>query len=140
MRTVRRLRVLLIGSVLVCSMTATVQTDTALMASRQVCGTVIDPTNTPIPNANLLVLRGHKKVATTRTDSRGLFSFHKLASGNYELQVRAFAFSMRQYRVAVGRSGGCRNPLILSLRLAPLQGPVEVAPPQKLNCGRIGIH
>ena len=122
--------------ILICGLSVGQQTrkapavDGTVYRSRKVFGAVFDPTRTPIPNAKVQVSRDGVEVGNMNTGRNGTFSFKKLKMGEYELVVRAHGFSSVCYHLAVVKESGKREPLRITLRLAPLPGPVEVAPPK----------
>jgi len=98
-----------------------------------VFGTVADTLGHPVGAAELILFNATgRRVATTRSDARGHFSFSGLPPGTYELRVRHAGFELLVTHVGVG--GGTR-PHPLSLAMAS-SAPLTVAVTAQLDAAR----
>ena len=97
-------RVLLLALALLLVVAALAQTETG-----QITGTVYDPTDAVVPNANVTVKNvANGATRTTASTNAGIYVVSNLVPGNYELTVSAsgFATQKRQVTVAVGARVG----------------------------------
>lgn len=58
-------------------------------ARGRIVGVVRDTTGRPVPQASILAMPGERRA---RTDSSGVFSFHDLGPGRYEIRIRRIGF------------------------------------------------
>lgn len=110
---------------------AIAEDNSSIEVSPHVCGIVIDPQGAPIPDAQVRIRRGSAD-AVLQTGRSGKFSFNKLDTGAYELQVQAPGFSTARSRIqVVSRSNKCKRPLRIGLLIGITGNPVVEPPHQK---------
>ncbi|MGH9782540.1 MAG: carboxypeptidase-like regulatory domain-containing protein, partial [Candidatus Acidiferrales bacterium] len=79
---------LVIGLAMMATVLATAQSGTSAIH-----GTVVDPQNSVIPNATVVLTNsGNNSVRTATTGPTGSFSFDLVSPGNYRLEVHATGF------------------------------------------------
>ena len=95
-------------------------------------GIVTDPTNAPVPGAEVVVVRAVRKkvsgqslwqagpeIVSAYTSERGAFSFRKLRPGRYGLLIRKRGFDEMFYpRVLLNRHASKRNSIRITMELA----------------------
>jgi len=64
-------------------------------------GIVIDPSGLPISNAKVAILKAGTEFVSILTHADGKFSFDRLETGSYEIQVEANGFKTARSSVAV---------------------------------------
>jgi vitamin B12 transporter len=88
-------------------------------------GVVLDPLGATVSGASVTLRRSDAQVAQTRSDERGEYLFESLASGRYEVEVRAQGFEPRRSDpIFVGTSG--RALMNVQLHIGPLSQEVTV--------------
>jgi hypothetical protein len=69
-------------------------------------GTVTDPSGKPATNAKVSVKNlASGEASETRTNSAGVYSVANLASGDYEVSIKAEGFSTNTSKVSIARGG-----------------------------------
>lgn len=68
---------------------------------QRICGVVIDPSGTPVPNAKVTILHGGEQVATSRSGRDGTFRVDGLTTGGYEVRIQAEGFYHFEFPITV---------------------------------------
>ncbi len=88
-------------------------------------GTVLDPSGSPVPQAQVTLLRSLVVVDQKQTDSQGTFKFEGLADGKYQLNTSAPGLASPQAEVEI--RGAAVQILDLHLHLSAVQQQVVVS-------------
>src|SRR2546422_2521234 len=87
-------------------------------ADGDVGGSVADSaTGTPLPGAEVRVLRGGNTIATTTTDAFGRYVIHNVPAGSYSVEVRYLGYRSDVRNVAIGATDALARA---DFRLVPL--------------------
>jgi protocatechuate 3,4-dioxygenase beta subunit len=101
------------------TVTADICVDKNLKPLKHFCGTVIDSSGTPIPNATVSVFKGGIEVAAKSTNAAGEFSFESLESGKYEFHAGATGFGKVVFRFEISKpSAKCKQKVEIQLAVA----------------------
>jgi hypothetical protein len=109
------------------TVTANICVDKTLKPLRHFCGTVVDPSGTPIPNAAVSVLIEGTEVAAKSTNTSGEFSFDSLENGHYEFRAAAKGFAK------------VRFPFVISNPNAKCKQKVEIQLVVGLECNHVRL-
>src|SRR5438128_12008983 len=91
---------------------------TAPPADGDIGGSVADSaTGTPLPGAEVRVLRGGNTIATTTTDAFGRYVIHNVPAGSYSGEVRYLGYRSDVRNVAIGSTDALARA---DFRLVPL--------------------
>lgn len=88
-------------------------------------GTVMDSLGAPVPGAKVVLLRDGQRVQDATSDSRGAFSFEKLAESRYQLEVTLNGFEVTRTEPAFVGSGA-KTMTDVRLQISPLEQSVVV--------------
>lgn len=93
-----------------------------------ITGTIVDPSNAPVPSVRVLLKAGDAELETT-TDAAGQFRFGQVVPGDYEIHAAFPGFDPVVRRVRAG----ARNPqpLMIRLTLASLKEQLDVPEQEK---------
>lgn len=102
-------------------------------------GTIVDPSNAPVPSARVVLKSGAIEQQTVATDLAGTFRFLPVGPGSYELRVNVPGFDpvLRPIRIAGSRGPA---PLLIRLTLASVKEQVEIAAEEKVVSAQAGSN
>jgi hypothetical protein len=93
--------------------------------TKQVCGVVVAPEGTPMPNVRVDLVDLNTKrpdtVETLQTDTEGRFSVADVTQGEYALRVRLSGLANASQNFVLkahGRSSGCEKPIRVVMQVA----------------------
>lgn len=93
-----------------------------------ITGTIVDPSNAPVPSVRVLLKAADAEVETT-TDAAGQFRFGQVVPGNYEIHAAFPGFDPVVLRVRAG--AGRPRPLTIRLTIASLKEQLDVPEQEK---------
>ncbi|MEZ5398908.1 MAG: TonB-dependent receptor [Bryobacteraceae bacterium] len=93
-----------------------------------ITGTIVDPSNSPVPSVRVLLKAADAEVETT-TDAAGQFRFGQVVPGNYEIHAAFPGFDPVVRRVRAGTRSP--QPLMIRLTLASLKEQLDVPEQEK---------
>jgi len=107
--------------------------DEQAAVTRNLDGTVLDPSSSAIPGAEVTLFSAvGKLIGTTKTDPAGLFHFEKIPPGKYRIQVQAGGFKETRLDLSIGTKSvqALRITLAIASRSEVISVQVEDSAPQ----------